>query len=140
MYLKPLIEPEAAELISPRLSRALRRAPLYAFLIAVLLAQLFPLLWLFGFSLKSNAEIFGGNVLGLPESWLWANYRQVLAKGDLMLYFWNSLVVSVASVSIVIGFGSMAAYAIARLRWRLSKATLLFFLLGLMIPDRKSVV
>ena len=32
--------------------------------------NLFPLYWLFTFSLKNNKEIFGGNIIGLPKEWM----------------------------------------------------------------------
>lgn len=40
---------------------------MYSGLIFWTIIQLFPLYWLFTFSLKSNAEIFGGNIIGLPK-------------------------------------------------------------------------
>ena len=46
-------------------------------LLFITVVQLFPLYWMFTFSLKSNREIFGGNIVGLPENWEWANYAKV---------------------------------------------------------------
>lgn len=106
----------------------------YSFLAAVLVTQLFPLLWLGAFSLKSNTEIFGGNVVGLPQVWHWENYSRVLAKGNLPQYFLNSVIISVLAIGLTLLCAALASYAIARLRWKLSKAALVFFLLGLMIP------
>ena len=40
--------------------------------------QIFPIYWLFTFSLKSNSEIFGGNALGLPKEWMWQITRKHL--------------------------------------------------------------
>ncbi len=37
------------------------------------------------FSLKSNREIFGGNIVGLPENWEWANYAKVFEKAHLQI-------------------------------------------------------
>ena len=42
------------------------------------LINLFPVYWMFTFSLKSNEEIFGSNVAGLPKEWLWSNYSRAL--------------------------------------------------------------
>ena len=36
--------------------------------------QIYPLFWLFEFSLKDNSEIFGGNIAGLPQHWRFENY------------------------------------------------------------------
>ena len=37
--------------------------------------NLFPIYWMFTFSLKTNDEIFGENVAGLPNEWKWENYE-----------------------------------------------------------------
>ena len=51
--------------------------------------NLFPVYWMFTFSLKSNDEIFGSNVAGLPREWLWSNYETALSSGKLGLYFFK---------------------------------------------------
>lgn len=96
--------------------------------------QLYPLIWLLLFSLKDNNEIFGGNVLGLPHNWLWSNYSTALTSGKVGIYFLNSLLIT--SVTIVFSsiLISMAAFAIIRMKWKLSKVVLNVFLLGMMVP------
>ena len=41
----------------------------HAFLLIFAFIQVYPIFWLFEFSLKDNSEIFGGNIAGLPEHW-----------------------------------------------------------------------
>lgn len=103
-------------------------------LVSFTIAQIFPLLWLFSFSLKDNGEIFGGNVLGLPKHYLWSNYKEALLHAKVSIYFWNSIIVTFSTIAITVVAGSLAAYAIARLRWKLSNAALLFLTIGMMIP------
>lgn len=103
-------------------------------LISFTIIQIFPLLWLFSFSLKNNGEIFGGNVLGLPKHYLWSNYKEALLNAKVGIYFWNSIIVTFSTIAITVVAASLAAYAIARLRWKLSSAALLFLTIGMMIP------
>jgi raffinose/stachyose/melibiose transport system permease protein len=110
-----------------------------SYLIEIILAifaiiQLYPLVWLISFSLKDNSEIFGGNVIGFPRSFLWRNYQQALVNAKVWLYFLNSTIVTVSTIIITIILSSMVAYAIARMKWKLSKVTLIVLLMGLMIP------
>ena len=49
------------------------RAVIYVGLVFWSLINLFPVYWMFTFSLKDNEEIFGSNVAGLPRHWLWSN-------------------------------------------------------------------
>ena len=104
------------------------------FLLIFAVIQIFPLYWLFMFSFKSNKEIFGGNIIGLPKEWLWENYRIAASGGDLLSYFSNSILVTTVTVILTITLATMASYAITRLKWKLSKTVLNFFLLGIMIP------
>lgn len=122
------------KLIRPKITFRMGTILIYLFLGVFTVIQLYPLVYLFFFSLKSNDEIMGGNVAGLPQQWLWKNYAKVLANGDLPRYFLNSVIVTSSTILLVIGLGGGAAYAIQRMRWKLSKATLILFLLGIMIP------
>ena len=73
---------------------------MYAFLIFWALVNIFPIYFMFTFSLKSNEEIFGKNVIGLPENWLWSNYTTALNTGSMGLYFVNSLIVTISALSL----------------------------------------
>ena len=70
------------------------RALTYAGLFAWMLINLFPVYWMFTFSLKNNEEIFGRNVVGLPQHWLWSNYTSALNTGRMGTYFLNSVIVA----------------------------------------------
>lgn len=83
-------------------------------LLLIALTQLFPLYWLITFSLKSNTEIFGENVIGLPKVWRWDNYITALSSSNLIRYFLNSVFYSVVTVVVAGIISSMAAYAIAQ--------------------------
>ncbi len=102
--------------------------------------QIYPLIWLVFFSLKNNDEIFGANILGLPRFWLWGNYTQAITQGNVGLYFLNSVIVTFITILISGILAAMAAYAITRMRWKLSKVVLVTFLLGLMIPIHSALL
>lgn len=96
--------------------------------------QLFPLLWLLSFSLKQNHELFGENILGLPQEIMWSNYIKAFSGSNLLLYFRNSIIVTGITVLLSNAISLMAAYALTRLQWKLNKVVYTFILLGLMIP------
>jgi len=100
----------------------------------IAVVQFFPLYWLVSFSLKNNAEIFAGNIIGLPESFRFSNYSAAIANGEILRYFLNSVFVTFSTVVVSSVLAAMAAYAIVRMEWKLSKLTLILFLTGLMIP------
>ncbi len=95
---------------------------------------LFPLYWLLVFSLKDNSEIFGGNVVGLPEQWIFRNYADAFLGGKVGVYLLNSVIVTGVTILVTCLFSLMAAYGLIRMKWRGQKTVMAFFMLGLMIP------
>ena len=116
------------------------RVVIYIGLILWLLVNLFPVYWMFTFSLKSNPEIFGENVIGLPKEWLWSNYESALKTGNMPRYFLNSAIVAVATILITLAVALMATFALTRLIWKRRRTLNKFFMLGLTIPIHASIV
>ena len=106
----------------------------YLLLIFVTLVQLYPLYWLFTFSLKNNNEIFVQNPMGLPSPFRWENYTFVFENANIGIYLKNSVVVTFGSILLSTILATMASFAIARLKWRFSSKALVLFLSGMMIP------
>lgn len=120
--------------MSLRIKRNGPKAILQLLLIAIAVVQCYPLLWLVATSFKSNLEIMGSNVIGLPHRWLGSNYERALVGAKLGINFWNSLWYTSATVVLSTALSAMASFAIVRMRWTLSKPTLAVFMTGLMIP------
>ena len=124
--------------------------------------NLFPIYWMFTFSLKTNEEIFGENVAGLPREWQWENYdtafwgkggRDKKAAGNIdgteeggfqlpkiIRQFINSVIITVTTILISIFAAMMATFAISRIQWKLSKLAYSMFMLGLTIPIHASLL
>ncbi len=107
---------------------------IYIGLIIWLIIDLFPIYYLITFSLKSNDEIFGSNVLGFPRDWLFSNYSEAMSRGNMPRNFLNSIIVSGATIIIVLVAAIMATYALTRINWRGSKLMNSIFMLGITIP------
>ena len=112
----------------------------YTILILWALLCLFPVYWMLTFSLKSNTEIFGENVIGLPKEWVWSNYSRAMTIGHMEIYFLNSLLVAVISIAITLIASCMATYAMTRLTWKGRVKMNKFFMLGLTIPIHAAIV
>lgn len=106
---------------------------IYILLILLVLIYIFPLLWMVNVSLKTNREVFA-SPFALPEVAQIGNYIFAWVTGKLGLATWNSVIVCGISLILSLLTGTMAAFAIARMRWRLAKPTMSYFLIGMMIP------
>lgn len=113
---------------------------IYIFLAIWTFINLFPIYWMFTFSLKNNKEIFGENVVGLPQNWLWSNYSRAMQTGSMGVYFRNSLIVAAATIAITVIAALMATFAMTRIVWKGRKLMNSFFMLGLTIPIHASIV
>lgn len=112
----------------------------YSILIIWTLVNLFPLYWMFTFSLKENSEIFGENIIGLPKKWLWSNYATALTTGNMGRYFFNSIVVTGSTILFTTLFALMATYALTRLEWKGRKLVNNIFMLGLTVPIHAAIL
>lgn len=106
---------------------------IYVFLTLVAIIYLAPLLWIFMVSFKTNAEIFT-SPFALPESFYLDNFIFAWTAGKLGIATLNSFIVCGVTLVLSMLIGSMAAFAIGRLRWRLAGPCMTFFMIGMMIP------
>ncbi|MFD7523427.1 carbohydrate ABC transporter permease [Paenibacillus chitinolyticus] len=114
--------------------KAVKKGIVYGLFAILIVTQMYPLLWLLTYSLKTNEEILGSSFFSLPASPRWGNYKEAYEVGHYLQYLFNSVFVTVVTMVCVILLSSMAAYAISRFRWKLAPAVMLVFLIGLMIP------
>ncbi|MCR5590433.1 MAG: carbohydrate ABC transporter permease [Lachnospiraceae bacterium] len=106
---------------------------IYVFLVFLAIIYIVPLLWVLITSLKDDSTLML-SPWAMPASLEWGNYEFAWTKGHLGTAMLNSLIVCSITLIVSMLFGSMAAYAIAKLRWKLSKLALYYFLIGMMIP------
>jgi multiple sugar transport system permease protein len=117
------------------------RIGLHAFLILLALVCLAPLLFCFKVSLEPNRFAFQVPSLTFHDPSL-ANYREIIARQDLMLPRWfaNSFFVSFAVVACQIIVVSLAAYAFARLRFPGRDAIFMILLFTMMVPGQVTMI
>ena len=117
-----------------------RSALIFTVLVIWAVISLFPVYWMFTFSLKTTEEIFGRNVIGLPQEWVWGNYTRAMNTGHMEVYFLNSFIIAVITILITLVASAMATYAMTRLVWKGRDTMNKFFMLGLTIPIHAAIV
>ncbi|OPH53607.1 sugar ABC transporter permease [Paenibacillus ferrarius] len=104
------------------------------FLSLLVVTQVYPLLWLFIYSLKTNEEILSGKFFALPHALQWSNFSAAIDAGHYFQYLKNSLFVTSVTMVCVILLGSLASFAIARFKWKYGQLVMVIFLIGMMVP------
>jgi multiple sugar transport system permease protein len=115
----------------------MRRILWHAACVALLAVLLYPMVWLLSMSVKPAEEIVSSIRL-LPERVVLGNYAEVLrgtAGIPVWRFFLNSLLVSAGSVAGNLISCSLAAYAFARLRFRLRGPLFAFAIATIMLPS-----
>lgn len=102
------------------------------------LVIIYPIIWLGLSGFKSNSDFFL-NTWALPKEWIWGNYLAAWNAG-IGKFFFNSVLVTVSSVVIVLLFGSMAAYGLSRFRFKGQNLLLVIILSGLMLAPQVSLI
>jgi len=110
------------------------RSILYFFLVAFAILQIFPLVWVFDYSILKSGDLFGTELMKIPTNPQWGNYQRAWVDGKIPRYFLNSTIVVVGSVlaSAVISF--CTAYAITRMKGKLVPLALVAVTLGMVVP------
>lgn len=106
---------------------------IYIFLIVLAFIYLAPLVWMLFVSVKDNAEIFS-SPFALPQRIQWENYTFAWTAGFLGKATLNSAIVCIVTLILSMIIGSMAAFAIARMRWKFAKLMMTYFMIGMMVP------
>ncbi len=81
----------------------------------VVALALIPILWMVSLSFKTPAAILDPSFL--PSQWTWSNYRGILSTSQFIRPLVNSIGIGIISTLIAVVLASMAAYAVARLRF-----------------------
>jgi raffinose/stachyose/melibiose transport system permease protein len=109
------------------------RVLLYTIAIVVLLAIVIPLSFSVLGGFRTNAQL-AADPVGLPDPWVWSNYQTTLTDPDFYRWVTNSVLVAVGTTLLVLPAASLAAFVIARYRFRGREVVFVLFTLGLLFP------
>jgi trehalose/maltose transport system permease protein len=108
---------------------------LFWLLVAVILIYtVFPFMWALLASVKPNEDISATPTRYLPSELYWGNLRYVFDQGDFLRAIRNSIIVSILTVGVALVVGSLAAYALGRMRFRGRSVVLYIILAMTMFP------
>jgi raffinose/stachyose/melibiose transport system permease protein len=107
---------------------------LYTFFIVLAILQIFPLLWVFNYSILKSGDLFGPELFKIPVVPQWVNYERAWVDGKILRYFLNSVIVVVSSVAASTFFSFCMAYAIARMKGKLIPVALVAVTAGMVVP------
>jgi len=113
----------------------------HAILLGYTVIALFPIILVIMNSFKTRNEIFNAPVAPpAPGTFSLEGYETLAKQGDFAGYIGNSIIVTGISLVLVLLLSSMAAFALARYRFRGSRMLGLYMAIGIMVPIRLGTV
>lgn len=130
---------------APRLSMRQRRITglvIYnALMVLLCLVIIYPLIWTIFSSFKTNQQIFSESPINLiPRPFTTGNYQKLLTIYDVPLMVFNGLYLAIVIPALSMLTSSMAAYALARLRFRGRNVIFLLLISTMMIPGYVTLI
>jgi raffinose/stachyose/melibiose transport system permease protein len=108
-------------------------APTYAVAIALAAVVIVPIAYVVLGGFRTTGQI-AADPVGLPNPWVTHNYTKVIASGGFWRQVGNSAIVAAVATLLVVGVSALAAYPLARFRFRGREAIYTFFTFGLLFP------
>src|ERR671910_1642703 len=108
--------------------RSLNMVLFYFFLVIFVFVSIFPLLWVFKMSIVTKTELYATPPTLLPQNLSGAEWAQVLGDSTFQKALINSSIIAGVTTVICLFFGSIAAYAISRMRFRFKSAVMTLIL------------
>ncbi|NHN32454.1 carbohydrate ABC transporter permease [Paenibacillus agricola] len=118
-------------------TKRLRSIALHLIVTAFAVVMLYPLLWMVSSSLKDNSEIFIQAHQLIPSKLNFSNYVngfKGFAGTSFVVFFKNSLIITVFSVIGTVISSTMVAYGFARIRFKGSRFWFACMMMTMMLP------
>jgi ABC-type glycerol-3-phosphate transport system permease component len=100
----------------------------------------YPFAWMVAASLKTQLEVFASGLSLIPESPAWENYSRAWSDAGFGTYLLNTVIVTVATVVLVVVRCAMAGYVLGRYRFRGHKTIMVILVATLFVPTGYTII
>ena len=124
-------------------TRSVRKRPLsvsriilHVFLIITALVWLAPVAWAVFTSFRPYADTAKNGYVSIPNSLSLDNYRNAWSQAEIPLHFWNSMIITIPAIVLILFFASMVAYVVSRFSFWFNVPLLIFFMAANLLPPQ----
>jgi multiple sugar transport system permease protein len=114
----------------------LPRVSLHVFLIATAIVWLAPVAWALFTSFRPYSDTQKNGYVSIPHSLSLANYRTAWSQGQIPLHFWDSMIVTIPSIALILLLASSVAFVVARFSFWFNVPMLVFFMAANLLPQQ----
>jgi arabinogalactan oligomer/maltooligosaccharide transport system permease protein len=95
-----------------------KKISLHTFFIIFCFITMIPILYALSVSFNASNSLLSSDFSFLPKAFTLANYKAVFMEESVLLWFKNSVILAVCTVTIALGVSIPAAYAFSRMRFQ----------------------
>jgi len=112
------------------------RVGLHVFLCVTALVWLAPVAWAVFTSFRPYADTAKYGYVSMPHTLSLSNYRNAWNQGDIPQHFWNSIIVTLPAIVLILLFASSVAFVVSRFSFWFNVPLLVFFMAANLLPQQ----
>jgi arabinogalactan oligomer/maltooligosaccharide transport system permease protein len=127
-------------MIKAKIRQNIRLSVVYLFLAVVSLWVLFPLWRVLSVALRPGDRLLSTTLELIPSDATLNNFRKVLVDHSLLLWLWNSLIISLSTAFLGLTFAAFSSYALSRWKFRGRNAMLIAIFCYQLLPGTAMMI
>jgi multiple sugar transport system permease protein len=112
------------------------RVALQAFLIFTTLLWVSPILWAMFTAMRPYSDTSQYGFVSWPKHFNFDNFQAAWTQAQLPHYFWNSIIVAIPAIFIILVFSSAVAFVVSRFSYWWNVPLLIFFMAANLLPQQ----
>ncbi len=130
------IEPRPPRAPRPKKRVKPSRIGLHIFLGLTTLLWISPILWAIFTAMRPYADTSEYGYVSWPKHFNFDNFKNAYTQADLPHYFFNSIIVAIPAIILILAFSSALAFVVSRLSFWWNIPLLIFFMAANLLPQQ----
>lgn len=105
-----------------------------------LIVAVYPVFWMLTASLKQPAEFVNKAAYALNDGFYFQNYIDAWTRGNMALFFKNSLINTLVALVFIVVFSVTVGFAVTKMEWKHKEKVKTYFTLGIMVPVATALI
>jgi multiple sugar transport system permease protein len=112
------------------------RIGLHAFLILTVLLWATPILWAIFTAMRPYSDTSERGYVSWPRGFGFTNFTNAYTQSGMLHYFWNSIIVALPAIFLILLFSSAVAFVVSRYSYWFNVPLLIFFMAANLLPPQ----
>lgn len=126
--------------MTSKTKRRIKSIGIGAVILLIVIIDLYPLFWMITASFKTPAEFVEKPAYALNDSFFLQNYIDAWTRGNMAVFFKNSLINTILSLVFIIIITVTISFAVTKMEWKWKKQMEAYFAFGIMVPVATSLI